>query len=158
MKYKTKYDKAYGLPIATKEHTLAQIEEFLDDQYEREEWEERAGDRPNRDRRIILYALRVARRAPANDRRDQLFQLCRKFISTQPRYWPRFLRERYQYAKTKDFFSIDYNDIIWEYYTYDDECSALKADPDTTGRVFDANPHWEALMRQLAPIMQKVKI
>lgn len=162
LSYQIKTDQ-YGLPINTKEYVLSQVEEFLDGfkkselQDERADWETMAGQMPNPSRRIILYALRVANRNPEPDRRDQLLQLCRKFKTRQPIYWPRFLRERYQYARTKDFFAIDYNDIIWEYYAYEDELTALDADPDATGKVFDAAPAYAILTATMKELVAKMK-
>lgn len=176
MRYRISYD-TYGLPIATKEYTLAQIAGLLGLEYApanadpedetkewvkiRKDWGPKIGDRPNATRRLILYALRLARRDPApvwENREDQLEQLCRKFKAHQPTYWERFLRERYQYAKTRDFFAIDYNEIIWEYYAYDDECDALGADPTATGRVFDAAPQWKELMATINALSKKMKM
>lgn len=171
MRYKAHYD-CYGLPIPTKEYVLAQLAGFFGVEYEppgstdesrewrniRKDWGAKIGDRPNPSRRVILYALRIAQRdlsVLAQEREEQLIQLCRKFSTRQPTYWERFLRERYQYAKTRDFFAIDYNDITWEYYAFDDECDALGADPEATGRVFDAKPKWAELMKTLEPLIQK---
>jgi hypothetical protein len=160
--YKIKYDTAYGLPIKTKHYTLHLVEQFLGRHYldkncltdVDDDWGQQAGEAPCRSRRILLYAVREAALYGAEpDRMDQLIQLCRKYKTRQPTYWPRFLRERYQYAKTDDFFSVDYNDIIHEFYSYDQEMRELSADPEATGRVFDAKQPWQELVKTINQIV-----
>jgi len=151
MKHKDRYDKAHHLPVETRAFALAHIEGFLGFDYDEDDWDNMASS--GRTRRIVLYALRCAEKSPAENRKDQLIQLCRKFTAAQPRYWPRFLRERYQYANTKDFFDVPYQDIRYEFFAYEDEAHSLSADPDETGRVFDAKEQWA---KEIAPLLSHV--
>src|SRR5438874_10855747 len=114
--YRSKYNPVTGLPLETKLYTLWKIEGFLGMEYDEDLWEFRVGDRPNRRRCVILYALRECERDPQSNRHAQLENICRKYWRAQPRFWPRFLRENYPARKIKDFFSVPYDDIRTEFY------------------------------------------
>jgi hypothetical protein len=149
MSYRIKLNPATKLPIETRKYTLWRVRQFLGPEYDEEQWEEEAGNHYGRRRAVLLYAVRECEKDPRTNRHDQLVQEMRKYLRTQPLFWPRFLRERYICATITDFFSVPYDDVRDEFYKYEDQLEELGADPRDTGRVFDPLPHIRELKAQI---------